>query len=81
MMDLGDAGNERSEKTGFAESTIRRRVKLLELDADKFKKSEERQVSMSEYDKLVEIKDEEKWVRVEVRDENGKKAWSNIFVI
>lgn len=28
-----------------------------------------------------EIKDEEKWVRVEVRDENGKKAWSNIFVI
>lgn len=28
-----------------------------------------------------EIKDEEKWVRVEARDKNGKRAWSNIFVI
>ena len=30
-----------------------------------------------EYD----IHDNEKWVRVEARDKNGKKAWSNIFVI
>ena len=30
-----------------------------------------------EYD----IRDNEKWVRVEARDKNGKKAWSNIFVI
>ena len=28
-----------------------------------------------------EIKDSERWVRVEVRDKNGKKAWSNIFVV
>lgn len=27
-----------------------------------------------------EIRDTEKWVRVEARDINGKKAWSNIFV-
>ena len=23
----------------------------------------------------------EKWIRVEARDKNGKKAWSNIFVL
>ncbi|MBO7299274.1 MAG: PHP domain-containing protein [Kiritimatiellae bacterium] len=28
-----------------------------------------------------EIRDDEKWVRVEARDANGKRAWSNIFVI
>ncbi len=28
-----------------------------------------------------EIGNEEKWVRVEARDKNGKKAWSNIFVV
>ena len=27
-----------------------------------------------------EIRDTEKWIRVEARDKNGKKAWSNIFV-
>lgn len=28
-----------------------------------------------------EIKDNEKWVRVEIADENGKRAWSNLFVL
>ena len=28
-----------------------------------------------------EFRKNEKWVRVEVRDKNGKKAWSNIFVV
>ena len=28
-----------------------------------------------------EISQQEKWVRVEIRDKSGKKAWSNIFVI
>ncbi len=28
-----------------------------------------------------EIRSNDKWVRVEVRDKNGKKAWSNIFVV
>ena len=26
-------------------------------------------------------RDEEKWIRVEARDKNGKRAWSNIFVL
>ena len=28
-----------------------------------------------------EPRDNEKWIRVEVRDANGKRAWSNIFVL
>ena len=28
-----------------------------------------------------EIREKDKWVRVEVRDKNGKKAWSNIFIV
>ncbi len=28
-----------------------------------------------------EARDNEKWIRVEARDKNGKKAWSNIFVL
>lgn len=28
-----------------------------------------------------EIRDNEKWIRVEVRDKNGKRAWSNIFIL
>lgn len=78
MLDLGDSINEISEKTGFSESTIRRRVKLLELDADKFKKSEERQVSMSEYDKLFEIKDEDK--RNELLEHIGTVNFNNKFI-
>lgn len=27
-----------------------------------------------------EFRDDEKWIRIEVRDSSGKKAWSNIFV-
>lgn len=28
-----------------------------------------------------QIRENEKWIRVEARDKNGKKAWSNIFVV
>lgn len=27
------------------------------------------------------VRNEEKWIRVEARDKNGKRAWSNIFVL
>lgn len=58
MLDLGDTVNEISEKTGFSESTIRRRTKLLQLDENAFRDSQERQVTLAEYDKLFEIEDE-----------------------
>ncbi|QNU66936.1 ParB/RepB/Spo0J family partition protein [Ruminiclostridium herbifermentans] len=57
MLDLGESINNISEKTGFSESTVRRRVKLLELDSDKLKKSVERGASLLDYMELDKIHD------------------------
>ena len=57
MLDLGEDINSISEKTGFSQSTIRRRVKLLDLDKDTFKATQERDVSLMDYAELDRIKD------------------------
>lgn len=57
MMDFGSTVSDIAEKTGFSETTVRRRVKLLELDEMAFKVSEERGATLSDYIKLEEIKD------------------------
>jgi len=57
MLDLGDNVNSIAAKTGFSETTIRRRVKLLNLDSDKFKEAEARGATLEDYAKLDEIKD------------------------
>ena len=57
MLDLGETQDTISEKTGFSKSTIRHRIKLLELDQEQFKKSQERVVSMADYIELEKIKD------------------------
>lgn len=46
-----------SKKTGLSQSTIRRRTKLLELDKEAFAQSQQRQVSLSDYEKLNEFED------------------------
>ena len=78
MLDLGDSIDEISEKTGFSESTIRRRTKLLKLDEDAFRDSQERQVTLAEYDKLFEIEDESK--RNELLQEIGTGNFNNKFL-
>lgn len=78
MLDLGDTVDEISEKTGFSESTIRRRTKLLKLDEDAFRDSQERQVTLAEYDKLFEIEDESK--RNELLQEIGTGNFNNKFL-
>lgn len=60
MIDLGDTVEDIAEKSGFSATTVRRRVKLLELDKDKFKKSEERGVSLFEYMELDKLKSPER---------------------
>ena len=55
MLDLGDSVADISEKTGFSESTVRRRVKLLELDHEKLKSIESAQFSLDDLDKLNKI--------------------------
>ena len=42
MMDFGNSVEQVADKAGFSESTIRRRVKLLSLDREEFKKSQAR---------------------------------------
>lgn len=60
MLDMGDTVEDIAEKSGFSVTTVRRRVKLLELDKDKFKKSEERGVSLFEYMELEKLKSPER---------------------
>lgn len=78
MLDLGDTVDEISEKTGFSKSTIRRRTRLLQLDEDTFRGSQERQVTLEEYDKLFEIKDES--ARNELLADIGTRNFNNKFL-
>lgn len=57
MLDVGIALKEISRQTGVSESTIRRRIKLTELDAEKLKKAQLRQISFDELDRIATIKD------------------------
>ena len=73
LLDLGDTVAEVSEKTGFSETKIRRRVKLCELDEEAFKESQLRQPTLQDYDRLNQIKD------IDVRNELLKSIGTNNF--
>lgn len=57
MLDLGESTKSISEKTGFSTSTVRRRVKLLELDKTELEKAFKRQISLEDIDKINSIDD------------------------
>ncbi len=57
MFDFGNSVEDIAEKTGFSETTVRRRLKLAELDKEKLKKASARQISLFEFDKLSKIED------------------------
>lgn len=57
MLDLGNSVEEIAQKSGFSETTVRRRVKMMELDQDKLKEVSSRQLSLSDFDKLAQIDD------------------------
>ena len=57
MLDLGDNVAAIAKKSGFSQSTVRRRVKLLELDQEKFKASVERGATLQDYVELDKIED------------------------
>lgn len=69
MLDIGEKIEDITEKTGFSESTVRRRVKLLELDQKKFKESVKRGATLMDYAEIEKIKDIEK--RNEVLEKVG----------
>lgn len=57
MMNLGETVDTIASKTGFSTTTVRNRLKLLDLDGKKFKKAEERGATMSDYLALNKIQD------------------------
>lgn len=59
MLDLGETQDSISEKTGFSKTTVRHRLKLLELDPEEFRKAEERQPKLTDYIELEKITDPE----------------------
>lgn len=59
MLDMGETQDSISEKTGFSKTTVRHRLKLLELDPEEFRKAEERQPKLTDYIELEKITDPE----------------------
>ena len=57
MLDMGDTVESIAEQSGFSTSTVRRRVKLLDLDKDKFIKAENRGATLKDYMELDKIED------------------------
>jgi len=55
MMDLGYKAEEISEKTGFSETTVRRRLKMAELDKKAFQAAVGKQITMDDLDRLGKI--------------------------
>ena len=60
MLDLGETVESIAENSGFSTSTVRLRVKLLELDPEGFKKSEARGATLSDYMELDKLQDPER---------------------
>lgn len=60
MLDLGTPVAEISEKTGFAETTVRKRLKIAALPAQGVKEAEERGARLEDYVKICDIEDEKK---------------------
>lgn len=75
MLDMGGSVEEVAQKTGFSETTVRNRVKLLGLDKKKFQKAEQRGATMTDYLKLNQIKDPER--RNKVLDTIGTADFNN----
>ena len=60
MMELGYTAKDISEKTGFGETTVRRRIKMAEMDPKLLKKACEaqdtdRQITMFDFDRLAQV--------------------------
>lgn len=75
MLDLGDTMEEIVQHSGFSKKTVRQRLKLLELDPKKFKKSVERGATIQDYMELEQIEDPE--LKNKVLDAIGTNNFRN----
>lgn len=57
MLDLGDTVEDIAAKSGFSTTTVRRRVKMMELDQATLKEVSARQLSLTDFDKLAKVED------------------------
>ena len=60
MMDLGYSAQEISEKTGFSETTVGRRLKMAQLDKETFQDAVGKQITIDDLDKIGKIESIEK---------------------
>lgn len=60
MLDLGDTVSTITKKTGMSETTVRRRLSLMQYDREAVKASIERGASIADYDEIKKIKDKDK---------------------
>lgn len=75
MLDLGSTVEEIATESGFSTSTIRRRVKLLALDKERFKASEARGATLQDYMELDKVHDPE--LKNKVLDTVGTANFQN----
>lgn len=71
MLDMGHSVQTIVNRTGFSETTVRRRLKMAELDPAKLKEVSSRQLSLMDFDQLAQIEDLA--VRNEVLEKIGTK--------
>ena len=57
MFDMGHSVQTIVNRTGFSETTVRRRLKMAELDPEKLKEVSTRQISLMDFDRLAQIDD------------------------
>lgn len=57
MIDMGDTVDEIVQKTGFSKKTVKRRLKMAELDQSVLREVSGRQISMEDFDTLAKIED------------------------
>lgn len=61
MMNFGDSADDIAKSTGLSKSTVYRRVRLCELDADTLRSiPKDRQINISDFDRLFKIENAEK---------------------
>lgn len=57
MLDIGHSVQTISNRTGFSETTVRRRLKMAELDPERLREISGRQISLGDFDELAKVED------------------------
>lgn len=73
MIDFGESVDTIADKTGFSKKTVKRRLKMAELDQSILKEVSDRQISLDDFDKLSQVED------IEKRNEILKDIGTNNF--